>query len=321
MGHNPRYIPPNSLQHVTDVTFQNRKFLRPSNEVNQLFLGILGRAQKKYDMTICAVVVMSSHVHYLLRPRDSAQMAAFMCFLKTNIAKEIGKRIRGWTGSFSNDRYHLTPVSEEEADQVRVLRYILGHGPKEFLTDTVKEWPGVHSAMPTIEGEEMVGQWIDRTAEYNARVRRGEAGVDSAKFASEERVVISPIPCWQHLPEAQWRNAVAGLVEDIDRKAALEREHLGKTSLGVAKILTEDPERRPDHVEKSPKPRFHARDPAVLRAMVEIWSEVIRCFREASEKLRSGMRNVTFPEGTFPPALPFVPFSLETVHATSRGRP
>lgn len=320
MGRNPRYIPPNSLQHVTDVIFQNRRLLSPSSEVNQLFLGILGRAQKKYDMPICAVVAMSSHIHYLLRPRDGAHLATFMCFLKTNIAKEIGRRHRGWQGSFFDDRYHLTPVSDDEADQVGVFRYLLSHGPKEFLVDTVKEWPGVHSAMPTVEGRDMIGQWIDRTAEYNARIRRGETEVQAEEFGSEERVVISPLPCWQNMPEAKWRRAVADLVNEIDREAAVKRRDLNKTSLGVTNILTEDPERRPDHVEKSPKPRFHARDPKVLRAMIEVWSEVIRCFREASEDLRAGIRNVAFPEGTFPPALPFVPFSLETVRATTRGR-
>ncbi len=321
MGREPRYIPPNSLQHVTDVTFQNRRLLSPSGEVNQLFLGILGRAQRKYEMIICAVVVMSTHVHYLLRPKDAAHMAAFMCFLKTNIAKEIGGRLRGWQGSFFDGRYHLTPVSNEVADQVGVLRYILAHGPKEFLVDSVTEWPGVHSALPTAEGRDMVGRWFNRTAEFNSRVLRGETEVDVEELASEERVVISPLPCWEHLPEMQWRRAVADLVEEIDREAAVKRAELGKTSLGAAKILTEDPERRPERVEKSQKPRFHARDPEVFRAMIEIWKEVLRSFREASENLRSGIRNVAFPEGTFPPALPFVPFSFEIVSAASRGRP
>ena len=321
MGRDPRFVLPNSLQHVVDVTFQNRSLLRPSGELNQRFLGVLGRAQEKYDMPICAVVVFSTHVHYALRPRDGAHLAAFMGFLKTNLAKEIGRRLHGWEGNLFHDRYDLSPVSDDEADQVGLLRYILGHGPKEFLTDTVKEWPGVHSAMATIEGKDMVGQWIDRTALCNARHGRGETEIDAEEFTSEERVVISPLPCWQHLPEAQWRRAVADLVEEIDRVAALERKVQGKNSLGVEKILNEDPENRPDHVEKSVKRRFHARDPEVLRAMIETWSEVIRCFREASEKLRSGVRNVVFPEGTFPPSLPFVPFSLETVQAASRGRP
>ena len=205
-----------------------------------------------------------------------------------------------------------------------MLRYILAHGPKELLVDTVEEWPGVHSAVPTAKGREMVGQWIDRTSSYRTRTRRGTTA-DKEAIASEERVNISPLPCWEHLSESQWRRGVGDLVDDINRNAAIVRQDLKKTSLGVSGILTKDPEKRPDHVEKSPKPRFHARDPAVYRAMLDIWREVILSFREASEKLRSGIRSVAFPEGTFPPGLPFVPFSEETnlgsALALSRGQP
>lgn len=317
MGRNPRFILPNSLQHVTDVTFQNRRFLRPSKEVNRLVLGIIGRAQKKYDMPICAVVAMSTHIHYLLRPRDVAHLAAFMCFVKTNIAKEIGRRLLGWTGNFFDGRYHLTPVSDEEVDQVGALRYILAHGVKECLVDSVKDWPGVHSALPTVRGDDMVGVWIDRTAEVNSG-RRGDSTTQQNEFASEERVSISPLPCWQHMSEKQWRQAVSALVEEIDCKAAALRRNHGKSSLGVPKILAANPKERPAQVDKSPKPLFHARSPEVFRRMLSIWRDVIQRYREVSAKLRSGVQIVRFPEGTFPPGLPFVSFSLETVQ-TSAG--
>ncbi len=308
MGRDLRYVPPNSLQHVTDVTFQNRPFLLPSEEVNERILGVIGKAQKKYDMEINGIAVLSTHWHLLLRPRDGAHLSTFMCFVKTNVSKEIGKYMLGWDGSLFHGRYHSTTVSEDEADQVKVLRYILAHGAKELLVDTVEEWPGINSAVPTIEGKDLVGKWLNRTSSYYARLRRGEQVV-ADEFSTEERVVISPLPCWRHLSESQWRGAVADLVEDINREAALVREDLGASSVGIERILGASPISRPRCVEKSPKPRFHARNPATYRRMLEVWREVTCSFREASEKLRSGVRQVVFPEGTFPPGLPFVPFS------------
>lgn len=319
MGRDPRYIPANSLQHVVDVIFQNRHLLCPSALVNDRYLGVLGKAQKKFDMVICAVVVLSTHSHMILRPRDGAHLAAFMCFLKTNLAKEIGGRLRGWKGHFFDQRYHSTTVSDEEVAQVRVLRYVLSNGPKEFLVDTVRQWPGVHSAASLIDGTTMVGTWYDRSAEYAARIRRSEEEVDSEDFASEQTVELSPLPCWEHLAETTWRRAIEEVVDDIDRDAACERQVLGKTSLGVPKILAQNPYDRPEQVEKSPTPRFHAFDRAVLETMLEVWSEVMRMFYAASEALRAGSRSVDFPEGTFPPALPFVPFSRAIVGA--RGHP
>lgn len=320
MGREPRYVPPNSLQHVVDVVFQNRPLLAPSEEVNRLFLGILGKAQRRYRMEICAVVVMSTHVHYLVRPRDGAHLAGFMCFVKTNLSKEIG-RLRGWKGALFDHRYHSTTVSTEEIAQVRILRYVLSHGVKEFLVDRVRDWPGVHSASAATGGETMSGVWHDRSAQHEAGGEKAGAGADSEGFAHPQEVELSPLPCWSHLSVAEWRRNMADLVDEIDRDAADRRRETGRRSLGVAAVLAVDPMRRPNEVEKSPKPRFHGSDPKVVKAMVAIWREVLAAFRDASEKLRSGLREVRFPEGTFPPALPFVPFSVETYANLSRGRP
>ena len=307
MGRDLRLIPPNSLQHVVDVVFQNRRLLRPSGKVNERFIGILGRAQKKYQMTICGVVVLSSHYHLLLRPRDGAHLAAFMGFLKTNIAKEIGKRLRDWHGHFFDGRYRSTTVSDEEKAQVAVLRYLLSHGPKENLVDKIFDWPGVHCGRALVEGKSMVGRWFDRTAESKARCRGGRT--DENDFASTEVVVLSPLPCWQSLSSGAWRRAVRELIMEVDRASASIRRDQGKASLGVAEILAADPGSRPSSVEKSPHKRFHAVDKRVLRSMQELWRQVTVAFAVASKELRAGNRTVRFPEGTFPPSLPFVPFT------------
>jgi len=43
--------------------------------------------------------------------------------------------------------------------------------------------------------------------------------------------------------------------------------------------------------------------------MWEMLSLVFAAYREASERLRPGDRLAVFPEGTFPPHLPFVAFA------------
>ena len=291
MGRDPRFILPGSLQHVVDVVFQNHFLFCPSEVVNDRFLGVLGRAQKAYAMPICAVVVLSSHYHLLLRPADGAHLASFMCFLKTNLAKEIGGRIRGWRGHFFDHRYHSTTVSDEAEAQVQVLRYVLSNGTKEFLVDRVQEWPGVHCATALIEGTSMTGTWFDRTAEYNARLRgpNDEDDADGAtgdgdpeSFSSVESVCFSPLPCWEHLRPEAWRRAVKEMVDLIDEEASIASAQTGKSSLGRARILATDPFSKPDRVKRSPKPRFHAVDEQVLAAMYKVVLEVFRLFYEAS---------------------------------------
>ena len=80
----------------------------------------------------------------------------------------------------------------------------------------------------------------------------------------------------------------------------------------MRKILRVRPHKRPSRVEKSPKPRIHAATKKVLRQIWEAHAEVVAAFREASERLLGGNREAEaeFPEGTFPPGLPFRPFAV-----------
>ena len=320
MARDPRYFRPNTLVEVTTVTQQNRFLLRPSEEVNDLALGVWGRAQRMLDMPIVALAVLSSHYHALLVPRDPKHLADFMEFVNGNVAKEIG-RVHGWEGHFWHDRYHLIPVSDEEETQVSRLRYLLSQGVKENLVDRVEQWPGVHSATALIQGNVLTGHWYDRKKDYAARVLRGEKGVDLVKFAREESVVLSPLPCWAHFTEALYRAQVARIVADIDETAARERRESGKKSLGVRKILNAKPTGRSQKDKtKTPKPRFHAIKEEVIERLLEAYKEVIQAYRLASARLREGDLAAEFPEGTFPPALPFVPFA-ENLTVGSRGQP
>ena len=314
-----RYFKPHTLVEVTNVTFQNRFLLRPSEEVNDLFLGVVGRAQELYGMRICGIKALSTHVHMLLVPRDAKHLADFMEHVNCNTSKELG-RLHGWDGKLWHDRYHMIPVSDEEEVQIGRLRYLLAQGVASNLVDRAADWPGVHSAAALVEGTPLVGHWYDRTKEHAARQLRRENGVDAEDYARELRVHLEPLPCWEHLPEKKWRRQVDALISGIDEEGARRRLLTGKRSLGVKKILRVRPTRRPGKVDKSPKPRFHAFKESVLKRLRKAYRQVVQAHREASEKLLSGDRSAEFPEGTFPPALPFVPFG-ESLIERARGQP
>lgn len=76
-------------------------------------------------------------------------------------------------------------------------------------------------------------------------------------------------------------------------------------ALGVATLQKQHPHTQPYKSKKSPAPRFHAFAVAVLKALGAAYSAFAAAFQIASEKLRSGDRGALFPEGCFPPALPF----------------
>jgi hypothetical protein len=196
-------------------------------------------------------------------------------------------------------------VTDEEAAQVERLQYVLAQGCKENLVERARDWPGIGSVRCLLDGENLTGHWFDRTREYAAR-RRREAVADR-RFATEETLVLSPLPCWQDLSAETYRERVAELVAAIERRAAAERERTGAKVLGARAILAQHPHYRPTVVARSPAPLVHAASQSARRAFRESYSQFIAAFRDASMRLRKGDRTAIFPAGSFPPALPFVP--------------
>jgi hypothetical protein len=62
MGRRVRYAPEGGcLFEVTNRTQQGRFLFRPSPGFNEIALGVLGRAQRLYPVSICGVVLASNH--------------------------------------------------------------------------------------------------------------------------------------------------------------------------------------------------------------------------------------------------------------------
>ena len=66
MGRKLRFILPGSPVEVTNRTLQGRFLLRPSQPLETLALGVLGRAQRLYPLDIHHFKLMSNHFHLIL---------------------------------------------------------------------------------------------------------------------------------------------------------------------------------------------------------------------------------------------------------------
>ncbi|HEX4959288.1 MAG TPA: transposase [Thermoanaerobaculia bacterium] len=128
MARKLRFVPhARTLISITCRTVQGRFLFRPGPQLNDLVLGVLGRAQKRYETTISAFSALSNHV-YLLLVVDSAREAAdFMRYTKSKLAREVN-RLTGWRGPVFDRRYEMTVVTDEEAAQIERLAYVLQQG-------------------------------------------------------------------------------------------------------------------------------------------------------------------------------------------------
>jgi REP element-mobilizing transposase RayT len=299
-----RFVPgKKTLVEVTSRTIHGRFLLRPSPLINEAFLGVLGRAQELYGVGVCAAVCLGNHVHLLLLVDDAGQLARFMGYFNSNLAREAG-RLSDWREKFWARRYRSIVISGEEAAQRERLKYVLANGCKEGLVEHPWEWPGVHSIKALLDGTPLTGQWFDRTQEYAAR-RRGE-DFERLRFATAYTVQLSPLPCWEHLTPEMQRKRIAEIVEEVDAEAAAQREKTGKQPMGASVVQQQVPHDRPMKSKKSPAPLFHAASKRVRKELYAAYYAFLGAFREASERWRAGDRTVVFPSGSFPPAPRFV---------------
>ena len=184
MARRLRFVPEGgAVMEVLTRTFQRRFLLRPSPEVVEIIVGILGRAQARYHMTIYSFVFLSDHYHMQVRAENAQQLARFMGYVNSNIAREVGK-IVGWKGKFWEGRYKAIVISDEEAALVQRLKYILSNSCKEGLVASPLDWAGASTATALHRGERILkGKWVDRTKQY-----RASTSGKKITFESEETV-------------------------------------------------------------------------------------------------------------------------------------
>jgi len=305
MARDPRYVSHGgALVEITYRTVQGRFLLRPDPELNELVVGVFARAQSLYPVELVGIVVLSNHLHLLLWVESQYHLTQFMQHFGGNTAREVNK-IHDWSGSLWSRRYRSICVTEEPAAQVARLEYLLSQAVKENLTKKVEQWPGIHFGKTLMQGRSLlVGKWVDRTKRYRAAVQGKK--IEEKDYTTPMTVELAQLPCWRHLPWDRYVRRIQKMIRRIEREAERERERQGASVVGALLLRQQDPHHRPVKLEKSPAPRVHAASRDERLAWREAFGIFVAAFYAASELLRKGVRDAVFPEGCFPPGLPYV---------------
>ena len=298
-----RFVPEHSLVEITTRTLQGRLLLKPSPELTDLILGVIGKAQALYGMTIHAFVFLSTHAHFLVSPSSAGQLARFMQFVNANIAKEVA-RLHDWPERLWSRRYRAIPVVDDQAAHARI-RYQLSHGAKEGLVAAAGDWPGPNCIATLTHGDLLRGTWHDRTAEYRARAAAKD--VKPGEFATSFDVKLSPLPCVRAMTEDARQAHYRRVVREIDAAAYSANKEKGRTPLGVEKILAQDPHHRPKAPDRSPAPLVHAYDDEKRDQYLHAYRVFVINFRAGVDSMKNKAKQIIdlFPDWAFPPALPF----------------
>jgi hypothetical protein len=288
---------------ITASTVRGTFLLRPSRRLRAITIGVLAKAQKLTGAEIHAFCYLSTHMHALGSFENVWQMARFMAFLQSNLAKEVCV-LTDWKDRVWARRYRSTVLSQETEVIGRRLRYILEQGCKEKLVLSPLDWPGASSVGSIVRGNRTIGGlWVDRTAFTNARKNRRTRGVSEERFTHYEAVRLSPPPGFE-----DWQTYVdwtRGMVALIEADTVATHERAGSRPLGVDAILAMEPFHIPDRQrDRSCAPLVFASSKPIVAMFRAAFNVVTAAYRDVAERLRVGNLAVAFPEGTFPPPRP-----------------
>jgi REP element-mobilizing transposase RayT len=304
MARRLRYLPkPYTLVEVTCRTLQGFLLLRPGPQLNDLALGVIGRARSLYDVHVHLIVIMSNHLHMILAPRDVESLAKFMNYVDGNLAREAG-RLYDWHDKFWAKRYAAIPIIDDESLLGRV-HYLLSQGCKEGLVARPGDWPGVNCVKALVDGDKLVGTWVDRTKMSEAS--RADGSRKECDFSTRYEVPLTPLPCFADLTPAQrttkWREMVAAVETETAERLARENRRV----VGAAWVLRQDPHSRPADLAKRPQPLCHAATKVARMDHRGAYNMFVAAYRAARGLfLRQPPAAIyQFPTGSYVP--PFVP--------------
>ena len=293
---------PHRMFEISTRAMQRRFLLRRSAKLNDLVLGIFGKALDMYPgVNLYLFKVVSNHYHALVSAENCFVLSAFVGHINSNIAREAG-RMHQWRDKFWTRRFTQLSVEDEESLR-ESIRYIIAHGCKENLVHSPEKWPGVGCEQALTTGETMVGTWFDRSAFYEAE-RKGKK-VHPQDFTKRYAVPLTPLPFLSAKTESQRQAYFRRIIKDV-REETIERlANENSQVLGAEAVLAQDPHAFPRKSRKSPAPLCHAKTAARRRAYRRKYKMFVAAYRWAADKLRRGEPNVKFPENCFPPPMAF----------------
>ena len=276
---------------VTARCIHGRFLVRPSPTVNRLIIGILARGSEMFDVKLFGICFLSNHYHLLISSRNAPTLAAFMQYIGSNMAREVG-RLHGWREKFWARRYYASIVLDEEALQER-MRYILSNSVKEGLVKHPRYWPGVHCYRHLVEGTQLRGIWIDRTAKYLM------PHMSERELTTNYTLKLAKPPCYKHLSDFEYR----GVIRELANEALAECD-VSKSPVGQKRILAMDPHTKPEKTDKSPAPLCHSGCPKKKREFKAAFREFVSDYKAAYLALLRENLTAVIPDGAIPLCIP-----------------
>jgi putative transposase len=279
----PRRVTPGAYL-VQRRVVHRQFYLRPSKEMNAIFLYCLAYAARCTGVQLHEFMVMSNHYHVVLSDPER-QLPRFEQILNSFVAR-AGNRVLSLQGTFWERQSFSGPALLEDAALVVSCAYTLANPCTAGLVERPEEWTGVTSW--SLEyGQALV---VHRPAVFFS---------DRMDACIEIRLVRPPV--MQHLDDAELREEIRRCARGKAADAADARRRVGRRVLGTRRVERQSVHEHPQSPgpRRVPHPRPKKRETWWLDGMGVPSREWVMQHRHARVAWDKGDRGVVFPSGTY----------------------
>jgi len=280
----PRRILAGETSFITRRCTRRLFLLRPSPEVENLFLYCLAYAAKRTGVVIHAISVLSNHYHIVLTDVYGV-LPFFMADLNRMVAKALNCHYGIWENFWAPGSYdRKVCVSTEDALDRTV--YTMGNPTSHGLVEKVDQWPGLSTVPEDLDGRVL-------------RATRPEFFFDpEGNMPDEITLTLEPLPGCEDWDRQE---LIAYLRERVEAREAAAYEKYDGRFLGVEQILATNPTDGPQTREprRNPSMRIAAKYAHQRVAAIYELKEFEREHAEAREQWCAGDHHAEFPAGTW----------------------
>ncbi len=284
---------------ITNRCHQARMLMTPRLPlVRQVCGGVLAQAAAKHGVQVYAYVVMSNHVHLVVRARGE-QLAKFLKYFLGNLAKKLGPLCEErWWNRFWARRASVAPILDAQALEDRVA-YVLSHSVKERLVRHATQWEGLHCAAQMLDGKTRSFPWFNwtkRWLEGPGPTQGPFGGRYDPEWAEPVELALTPLPGRETETDEE-RSARVKALLDADAKALKES---GEPVLGMAAVKRQSVA-PPKGMKLGKRPICHVTELERWKAFRKHFREFANAFRVASRRWLAGDAGAEFPTECFKP--------------------
>lgn len=287
-----RQFLPDRAYLITARCFEERFFLAPDSEaLNLIVASSLAQAAAKFHLDLFAFVVMSNHLHLVVRAPHGGLPEAMQLFF-SQVARRVNV-LRNRVGPVFADRYHHQTICDEQALQ-NAVRYVLLNPQRAGISRSAASWEGLTSYADTCEGRiiecirERRGRavlWTRAASAPSMQPRTPPPPIESTEAANVTRFSLRCHP-------ATLMKGADGLASHRKFVASLAAEVVELENVRVPV----EPHERPARPKRSRAPSCIASTSAAREDYAAERRAFIAAYRTASARFRRG-EAATFPPG------------------------